>query len=286
MKISEHLPNGDRIAEVEGTNYRAVIRLSAANQWLVIREYEGNNLSSLKQRLLKVGRSEELTKIWLLTDKETEEKFSQLEFKQEAEINGYYAQDDAVIMSYFLTEERATRQNKLAKEKKLAKVRAMGNRLVTSLPDSYEFQLISAANSSELAALYRKSSTSYPEPIDNSDYIEKKQQGNVSYGGIYKADKLVAAAEAAVGPTKTAKLGKFAIVPDYKEQGLAAYLLYKLERELKAKNYSCLYTTVPAPKFMLNKIFSQAGYSYTGTLINHYYLQDGLEDMNLWCKEL
>ncbi|WP_459840394.1 putative beta-lysine N-acetyltransferase [Halanaerocella petrolearia] len=270
--------------KVSGTGYQAIINLSQLNQRIVIKDYQGSNLSELVTRLIKLADQEGFTKVWAKVYKEDREKFEAAGFETEAIIDSFYHTDDACSMAYYLTKERQTRRNKeeadriLTETKKLAEERK-------DLATGYNFKVADKENIKALAKLYDQVFNSYPYPIDDEGYLLKMMEEGVIYGVIYQGQQLVAAASAeTVAQYKNAEMTDFATLPDYRGQGLAGYLLQQLEEELKERDYRSLYTIARANIYGINKIFSQSGYDYKGTLIKNCNIAGGLEDMNLWCK--
>ncbi|AGB41566.1 putative beta-lysine N-acetyltransferase [Halobacteroides halobius DSM 5150] len=276
--------NKDNKIKVGGTNYQALVNLSPVNKRIVIKEYQGD-VVALADKLIKLARENDFTKIWAKAYSKDQAAFEKAGFLTEAVITEFYPTDDALSMAYYLSDKRSKMNNKAQKEDLLDKVTGLEVKESSKLTSDYQFKIAGQEDVSQLAKLYDKVFNSYPYPIDNPSYLQKMIESDVIYGLIYDDDQLVAAASAETVPAyKNAEMTDFATLSEYRGQGLAAYLLRRLEAELKKRDYRSLYTIARAKVMGINKIFSQAGYEYTGTLVKNCEIAGGLEDMNLWCK--
>ncbi len=279
------LSPGEKL-EITGIDYQANLELSYPNQRIVIKDYQGPNLAALKEELI-ASAPKDITKIWLKARKQDEAAFKEIGFEKEAEITKFYPDDNASLLAYYLSSNRKQQENKAEKEDILASVKDLNTKSVESIPQNCQFRLASKDDLSDLADLYDDVFLTYPYPINNQLYLRKMMNQGVIYGLIYQNDKLVAAASAeTVAEYKNAEMTDFATRPEARGQGLASYILAKLEQELKERNYNCLYTIARAKVYGINKIFSQAEYEYTGTLVKNCNIAGGLEDMNLWMKTI
>ena len=273
---------------ISGAGYQAQLHLSPLNRRIVIKSYQGQNIDQLISQLLAKAEKNNFTKIWVKAYRSDKDKFQQLGFEKEAIIKDYYPNDDAVSMAYYLNKERKEMIDRSKEERiinKLIKEGTIDNN--DDLPADYKFKIAAKDDLNNLAELYDKVFESYPYPINEVDYLQQMWAENVIYALIYDGNDLVAAASAETVPEeRNAEMTDFATLPDYRGQGLASYLLYELEQLLRKKDYNCLYTIARAKVEGVNKIFSRAGYEYTGRLIQNCNIAGGLEDMNLWCKTI
>lgn len=276
---------GDKI-EIKGSDYQAKVELSFPNQRIVIKDYQGPNLEGLKDELI-ASAPKEITKIWIKARKQDEAAFQEIGFEKEAEIARFYPDDDASLLAYYLSSNRKQQVNKEEKDEILASVRDLNNKEIKDLAQNCEFKLATRDDLSDLADLYDDVFLTYPYPINNPFFLRKMMNQGVIYGLVYQNKQLVAAASAeTVAEYKNAEMTDFATRPEARGQGLASYILAKLEQELKDRDYNCLYTIARAKVYGINKIFSQAEYEYTGTLVKNCNIAGGLEDMNLWQKRI
>lgn len=274
--------------KISGTGYQACVHLSPLNRRIVIKSYQGPRIDNLTSQLLEKAKKNNFTKIWVKAYQTDKDKFLEADFEKEAVIKNYYPTDNAVSMAYYLTEERKEMINRKQEEKIINNLSTEKSKNTSiNLSIDYNFKVAEKEDLKSLADLYDQVFDSYPYPIDNVDYLQQMWSKDVIYGLIYDGQDLVAAASAETVPEeKNAEMTDFATLPSYRGHGLASYLLKELEEVLKEKNYNCLYTIARAKVAGVNKIFSRAGYQYTGRLMQNCNIAGGLEDMNLWCKTI
>jgi putative beta-lysine N-acetyltransferase len=78
----------------------------------------------------------------------------------------------------------------------------------------------------------------------------------------------------------------FAILPEFRGDGLAGAMLGGMELTLGRIGISTAYTIARAVSYGMNITFARAGYRYAGTLINNTHIAGGLESMNVWHKRV
>ena len=76
----------------------------------------------------------------------------------------------------------------------------------------------------------------------------------------------------------------FATLPSERGKGLAAILLNVLEEAAKNRGIKYLYTIARSRSMGMSKVFKNAGYELTGTLINSCTICGQFENMHIWCK--
>ncbi|GAB6136976.1 putative beta-lysine N-acetyltransferase [Halanaerobaculum tunisiense] len=277
--------NNDSKLEVTGEDYQAQVNLSPLNQRIVIKNYQGFNLAGLREKLVALAQENDFTKIWAKIPCAAQDDFRAVGFETEAIIDQFYPTADAATIAYYLSDQRRTRENKAQNEELLTEVQQLPTKDSQELPKEYQFKVAENSDIPELAQLYAEVFSSYPYPIDQEEYLKKMMDQDVIYGMVYQGSNLVAAAAAeTILAYQNAEMTDFATLPQVRGQGLASYLLQRLEEELKDRDYRSLYTIARGQIYGVNKIFSQAGYQYKGTLIKNCNIAGGLEDMNLWCK--
>ena len=85
---------------------------------------------------------------------------------------------------------------------------------------------------------------------------------------------------------KNAEMTDFAVLPQYRGRGLAGQLLSYMEETMKPACVKTLYTIARLREPGINKIFINAGYRYTGTLINNTNISGSIESMNIFYKNI
>ena len=109
----------------------------------------------------------------------------------------------------------------------------------------------------------------------------------VVYFGIFYHSKLIAVSSAEVDYVgKNAEMTDFAILPDYRGNGLAVILLQAMEMHMKELGILLVYTISRLKEPAITKTFLRNKYRYAGTLYNNTHISGSIESMNVFYKKL
>src|SRR3990167_5729454 len=112
------------------------------------------------------------------------------------------------------------------------------------------------------------------------------------YFSIMRNNRIVALSSSEMDNNlQNAEMTDFATLPEYQGKGLAQYLLYKMEDEMRRRNVQLVYTISRAMSYEINILFAKMGYSYGGTLWNNTNISietvsNNNESMNVWYKDI
>jgi beta-lysine N6-acetyltransferase len=160
---------------------------------------------------------------------------------------------------------------------------------IPPLSGKYRWFHCSVGDIPEMAALYAKVFPRYPFPIDDPEYLGKTMRENVEYFGIRdrQSHKLVSLASAeyhrGIGSTE---MTDFAVLPEIRGEGLALFLLARMEAYAAEKGVPVAYTIARLRSPGMNATFLKGAYHYAGTLPNNTFIGGGLESMNVFYKVL
>lgn len=155
------------------------------------------------------------------------------------------------------------------------------------LPPGFSYALAQPDDAVEIAQLYGAVFDTYPFPIDQPQYILTTMNENVLYFSIRHEGKLVALASCEMDTeAQNVEMTDFATLSEYTGQGLASYLLNKMEREMQKRGFKTAYTIARAYSYGMNVTFAKRGYHYGGTLINNTNIGGQIESMNVWYRSL
>ncbi len=137
----------------------------------------------------------------------------------------------------------------------------------------------------KMAEIYRRVFATYPFPIHDPEYLQSTMHGATVYFGVWKDGKIAALSSAEMDPRSgSVEMTDFATLPEYRGNGLALFLLQKMEEEMKSRGIRSLYTIARAYSFGMNITFARNGYRFGGTLTNNTNICGNLESMNVWYK--
>jgi len=140
----------------------------------------------------------------------------------------------------------------------------------------------------EITAVFKDVFLTYPFPVHDPDYItETMMTGKARYFGIRDNGRLIAVSTAEIDMTsKNAEMTDFAVLPDYRGNGLAYHLLLFMEKDMKVAGIKTAYTIARLKEPGMNKTFIKAGYKYAGTLVNNTNIGGSIESMNIFYKNV
>ena len=149
----------------------------------------------------------------------------------------------------------------------------------------FSYEILDKSSASEIADIYKKVFDTYPFPIHNPEYIKKTMDENFIYFGIQEQDKLVGISSSEMDEEeKNVEMTDFAVLPEYRGNSFAVFLLQKMEEKMKAKGINTFFTIARAVSFGMNATFAKMGYHYSGTLVKNTNISGNIESMNIWYK--
>ncbi len=209
-------------------------------------------------------------------------------FVQEAHIpQMYHGIEDGYFMSKYLSPDREIETYKDEIEKILEE--SFQSIKVADSRNSVKREIfkMSLGEVQEMAEFYKGVFATYPFPIFDPEYIAKTMHEDVEYFGIRDEGKLIALASAEIDfENSNAEATDFAVLKEYRRQGLAQQLLIRIEEELKNKEIQTYFTIARALSPGMNKTFAKLGYQFAGTLTNNTGIAGNIESMNVWYKTL
>ena len=207
----------------------------------------------------------------------------------EAQVPGFYhGREDALFLGKYLDSKRAKSNDAEQIEEIITFTSQMEiAKYHIELAAHYNFTILTEKDAQKLAEIYRKVFKTYPFPIHDPDYLVQTMGENIVYFGIWDNERLVAVSSCEMDEkAKNVEMTDFATLPEYRKQGLAAYLLAQMEAEMKDRGIITAYTIARAISFGMNITFAKQHYQYAGTLINNTDISGGIESMNIWFKPL
>lgn len=208
----------------------------------------------------------------------------------EASIPNFYENEsDCILVSKFLDEKR-----KEVPEKELKVMnQLLENAERPGKPNTKpNFKLVAERLGKKhigaITKIFKRVFETYPFPVHDPDYILKTmQEDGTQYFGVLDGEKLIGISTAEVDlENGNAEMTDFAVLPEYRGQSLAARLLSRMEKAMKAANITTCYTIARLNQPGMNKTFLNSGYKYTGTLINNTNIGGSIESMNILYKHI
>jgi putative beta-lysine N-acetyltransferase len=213
--------------------------------------------------------------------------FTEDGYRLEATIPGFFPDgDDGCFLGKYLDTSRFEERNsQLIGEILSAAEMKEPISAPPSLPDGFQWRIAGEGDVKEMSEVYRRVFATYPFPIHDPAYLKSTMHEATVYFGVWNGGKIAALSSSEMDPRSgSVEMTDFATLPEYRGNGLALFLLQRMEEEMKSRGIRSLYTIARAYSFGMNITFSRNGYNYGGTLTNNTNIFGNLESMNVWYK--
>lgn len=209
--------------------------------------------------------------------------FTQNGFAEEATIVGYFSGITMHFLAKYLLASRG-QSSKAKTEDDIIRTLLANPPYAESSP-LVQVEFAGPSDAEELARLYGALFKVYPTPVSDADHIRLTMKDGTVYVVVRDNGRILSAASAEINQKHhNAELTDCATAAGYEGKGLMRALLLELEKSLRAKGITCLYTIARSESFGMNKVFHQLGYTYGGRMTKNCMIFSGLEDMNVWWK--
>lgn len=240
-------------------------------------------------KLIDLARKSDYSKIFAKVPEYHSNMFLDADFEEEARIPEFYAgKVSAVMIGFYLNDDRAE-ESDLGKMNKILKI-ALEKKAVKSrckLSDDFTLRGCTERDVNSMVDIYKTIFQSYPFPIYDPAYLLETMNSHVDYFGIEVNGRLVAISSAEMDrSSSSAEMTDFATLPEWRGNGFAQCLLFKMEQAMKKKGIKTVYTIARAMSAGMNVTFSKIGYQFGGRLKNNTNISGNIESMNVWYKRL
>jgi putative beta-lysine N-acetyltransferase len=243
-----------------------------------------------------IGQLDELadgrgyTKIFAMVPQYARDRFVADGYEVEATIPGLYrgTEDGFILGKYLAEERRLERQPELVRDILATAEGKSRPAAETVLAPGYSWRLTEPEDAVPMTDVFRQAFGSYPVPIFDPGYLREQMAKGQLYFGIWRGKELVSLASPYLEDEDlNGELTDFATLPDHRGQGLAGFLMRRMEEEMTRRGFKTAYTFARAYSYGMNIAFAGDGYTFAGTLTNSVNIASGdLESMNVWYKKL
>lgn len=239
----------------------------------------------LGERLINLAEREGRGRVVTLTTESVAEGLIDVGFEREALIPGFYEGERACVVLGAYPE--GARQH-LAHPKEHGRVMNLlsgrGPRSERATPHTRRATL---SDVPALASLLGQTFQEYPTPSDDPAYLQAQLEAGTPFRVVEEEGALIACASAdLVREAKTAELTDCATRPEHRGRGLMRGLLSALCDDVKALGYPTAFTLARARIPGVNLAFQGLGFELHGCMSRSCRIGEGLEDMNVWSKQL
>lgn len=247
-----------------------------------------DDFDKVMERSEKLAEERKYGKIFAKISKKLADKIDLDFYSVEAEIPDFYEKGNScVFLCRYYNNERKNEKHEKEIEK-ILEIAVDKKDLNRKFNKPYDIRKLDKKDSNDMAEIYKKVFTSYPFPIFDSNYLCETMDENIEYIGAFVEDRLIGIASAEKYPESySAEMTDFAVLPEYRGNGIAGILLEALENELIGRGgYKFFYTIARALSYGMNITFGQGEYKFAGTLKNNTNISGSLESMNVWYKRV
>lgn len=266
----------------------STVQHGKSNNRIYLQKLDMNDMPWILGELEKLARSAGYTKIFTKIQSEVLPEFISNGYKVEAYIPRFYkGKTDCVITSRFFDETREESPERLLKTFSELFASVNGGTRMNGL-GNFEMRKLNEADADSISEIFRQIFETYPFPVHNPEYILKTMHNRSAvYFGVWDNGKLIGVSTAETDfENENAEMTDFAVLPEYRGKKLAQHLLAFMEKEMKNAGIKTAYTIARLAEPGMNKTFMNAGYKYSGTLVNNTNIAGSIESMNIFYKHL
>lgn len=202
----------------------------------------------------------------------------------EGYIEGYFRGEGMYFLVKYLAEQRRSNVAWEQAEKIMSGIRTS---TAVSTIDTYDIKVAQKADAEKLAVIFREIFEVYPTPLTDAADIITKMKDDTVFVFIEEEGQVISVASAEINRLHSnAELTDCATMPSHRRKGLMVALLSRLQDLLLIDGIRCHYSLARAESFGMNKAFANLGFTYGGRLLNNCFIYSGLEDMNIWYKNV
>ncbi|AGE63805.1 putative acetyltransferase [Bacillus subtilis XF-1] len=256
------------------------------NKRIRVVRYDGAIEKALPD-IVAAAKEENAEKIIVYAKQHDESILAKQLFTPEGYLKGYYLGYSACVMVRYLSESRRQTDSYTEEQEIIEAIYRTAPRLHNDSTPVFTMRKAETNDMYQLSMLYKKVFRTYPTPVFDPAYIEKTMNANTVYYIMLDHDRLISAASAEINPELGhAEITDCAVLPEYRGHSLTSFLIEALEKEMAGKDIFHVFSLARASSFGMNAVLYHSGYQYGGRLINNCFIAEGLENMNIWCKQL
>jgi lysine 2,3-aminomutase len=267
---------------------KSLIQHGKNSDRIYLMSLDRKDMPDILEKLDNLAATERYGKISAKIPEKFVPQFEEYGYEPEAVIPKFFkGRETGYFMAKFLDEKRRQKTNVSLLKDVLKK--AMSKEVNAEFEEnlSYKIKECTPDDAEKMAEIYNDVFLTYPFPINKPEYILQTMKEGVTYYGAWYKKRLAALSSAEQYPQhKVVEMTDFATLPSHQGQGIASYLLNRMEKDMKEKGFKTAYTSARAVSYGMNGVFAKMGYSFAGTLINNTSISGHIEHMNVWYKQL
>jgi beta-lysine N6-acetyltransferase len=266
----------------------SIIQHGKSNDRIYLLKLDPEDTEHMAGQLDQLAHREGYTKVFTKIPADAFPGFLRNGYEAEAFIPSFYkGKKDCVLASKFLSDSRRTSPVDQL-DVFLQLMRKDRNNRELTLPSGFELTKLDLKDAVSVTAVFKEVFETYPFPVHDPEYIKSTMTGNsAQYFGVWNKGELVGVSTAETDfEQENAEMTDFAVLPVYRGKKLALHLLAFMEEEMKKAGIRTAYTIARLAEPGMNKTFLNAGYNYSGTLINNTNIAGNIESMNIFYKPL
>ena len=153
--------------------------------------------------------------------------------------------------------------------------------------NDFQIRKLELSDLDKAAEIYTIVFKNYPFPVYDPNYLRKTMKSHIRYFGAWRNGKLTGVSSSEMDMENlNAEMTDFAVLPEGRGKSVALHLLREMDKQMKKAGIRTTFTIARLNSISMNKTFLNAGYHFSGTLVNNTCISDGIESMNVYYKTL
>ncbi|MFW6370491.1 MAG: putative beta-lysine N-acetyltransferase [Bacteroidota bacterium] len=267
---------------------KSLVQHGKSNNRIYLLKLDADDVPSIIPELDSLAKKNGYTKIFTKIQADVLPEFILNGYTVEAYVPRFYnGKTDCIMASKFLDDKRRVLSAELM-ESFAGLFNRNGKGSKKELPPRFKINMLGESDAEAAAKIFSAVFETYPFPVHEPAYLRQTMRDNLArYYGVWEDNKLIGLSTAETDFEKeNAEMTDFAVLPEYRGNGLASHLLSYMEKEMKKEGIKTAYTIARLAEPGMNLTFMKGGYNFSGTLINNTNIGGNIESMNIFYKLL
>lgn len=237
-------------------------------------------------RIIHFSAKQHLSKIICNCDYRSSIFFIEAKFQLEGKIEGFFKGKTAFCMSYFIGNNRKTKNRNVKKELIVKHCMVINSAIMHNFHEhKYIIRDANKNDLNEMIKLFTKVFSVYPCSANDKNYLEENINKRIPYKVAVYNSKIVGIASAAIDKDNlNAEIRDCATDPLFRCRGILSNIICSLESDLKNEGLISIYSLSKSTNVSINMALCKLNYKCTGKLINNCIIGSTFYDMNIWVK--
>jgi putative beta-lysine N-acetyltransferase len=262
------------------------VRHGKLNNRIYVLDAQIDRPHALHKSLTELASAKGYTKIIAKVKDSQVLPFLRQGYQIEATVPGYFGLEDAIFVSYFLEQQRASCNKHELHDDILEKASQTMPWRGEQLVEELTIRKATTDDARDISKVYNLAFSSYSSPVGDENFVKTSIANGVDYFCMVYMNAVIGCVRVEYeADAPNARLYDIVVAEQFRNQGVATALVKACCHVLENQGVSFVYSVCRAASFAINKVFARLGYEYGGRLLNNNLVNGELESMNVWsCK--